>query len=143
MTKKGPAKGLTRAAAGELAARLDLNVHDTPICLACLSFVAVPIGSGDEAEAARSARRMAPDLWAEGLEQPVRLALRRARDAGVPDADAAILDVEARGPRSATVRAIVLRLGRDLDEHARGDFLKMGFQPWPPAELSSQIQRIE
>jgi hypothetical protein len=138
MTKKGSAKGLTRAAAAELAARLDLNVHDTPICLACLSLVAVPIGSGDEAEAARWARRMAPDLWAEGLEQPVRLALRRARDVGLPNADAAILDVEARGPRSATVRAIVLRLGRDLDDHARGDFLKMGFQPWAAAELSWQ-----
>ena len=86
---------------------------------------------------------MAPDLWEEGLEQPVRMALRRVRDAGVPDADAAILEVEARGPRSSTVRAIVLRLGRDLDEHARGDFLKMGFQPWPPSELSWQIQRIE
>jgi hypothetical protein len=37
------------------------------------------------------------------------------------------------------VREIVLRLGRDLDEHARGDFLKMGFQPWPPP----LIERIE
>ena len=33
------------------------------------------------------------------------------------------------------VWAIVLRLGGDLAEHARGDFLKMGFEPWPPPEL--------
>jgi hypothetical protein len=136
-------KGMSSAAAAELAAELDLDVHDMPICLACLSFVALPVGRGDEAEATRWARQMAPDLWAEGLEQPVRFALRRAREAGIPDAEAAILDVEARGPRSATVRAIVLRLGRDLDEDARGDFLKMGFQPWPPTGLSWQIQRFE
>ena len=76
------AKTITGAAAAELAARLDLNVHDIPICLACLSFVALPIGQGDERGARSWARRMAPDLWAEGLEQPVRLALRRAQQAG-------------------------------------------------------------
>jgi hypothetical protein len=101
----------------------------------------VPLGRGDEDEAGRWARRIARDLWAEGLERPVRLALRRARDAAVPDAEAAIHDVEARGPRSVTVRAIVLRLGSDLAENARGDFLKMGFEPWPPPELSrSRLQ---
>jgi hypothetical protein len=134
---------ISREAAAEVAARLDLDVHDVAICLACLSFVSVPLGSGDEDEAGRWARRIAPDLWAEGLEQPVRLALRRAQDAGVPDAEAAILDVEARGPRSAMVRAIVLRLGADLAEHARGDFLKMGFEPWPPPELSRRGQQRE
>jgi hypothetical protein len=119
---------MTGAEAKELAARLDLSVHDTPICLACLSFVAIPIGSGDEREARSWARRMAPDLWVEGLEQPVRLALRRARDAGVPKAAEAIENVELRGPRGVVVREIVLRLARELDEHARGDFQKMGFQ---------------
>jgi hypothetical protein len=116
-----------------------LNVHDIPICLACLSFVAVPIGRGDEREARTWARRVAPDLWAEGLEQPVRLALRRAREAGVPNAGQAIANVAARGPWGVVVREIVLRLGHDLDEHARGDFLKMGFQPLPPP----LIERIE
>jgi len=134
---------MTSAEAKELADRLDLNVHDMPICLACLSFVAVPIGSGDEREARSWARRMAPDLWAEGLEQPVRLALRRARVAGVPKAAEAIANVEAHGPRGVIVREIVLRLGRDLDEHARGDFLKMGFEPWPPRESRWSAQRIE
>jgi hypothetical protein len=127
---------ISREAAAEVAGRLDLDVHDVAICLACLSFVSLPLGSGDREEAVRWARRIAPDLWAEGLEQPVRLALRRAREAGVPDAEAAILDVEARGPRSVTVRAVVFRLGADLAEHARGDFLKMGFEPWPPPDLS-------
>jgi hypothetical protein len=136
-------KSITTEEATELAARLDLNVHDIPICLACLSFVAAPIGKGDEREATRWARRMAPDLWAEGLEQPVRLVLRRARDRGVPNADAAVADVEARGPRSVVVREIVLRLARDLDEHARGDFQKMGFQPWRPPAFRWSAQRIE
>ena len=126
----------------QLAARLDLNVHDVPICLACLSFVPIPIGSGDEREARSWARRMAPDLWAEGLEQPVRLALRRAQDAGVPGAAKAIANVEERGPRGVVAREIVLRLGRDLDQHARGDFLKMGFQPWPPREPGWRVQKI-
>jgi hypothetical protein len=134
---------MTGADAKAFAERLDLNVHDMPICLACLSFVAVPIGAGDEREATSWARRMAPDLWAEGLEQPVRLALRRALDADVPNASAAIANVEARGPRGVVVREIVLRLGRDLDKHARGDFLKMGFQPWPPQEDGWLVQRIE
>jgi hypothetical protein len=134
---------MTGEEARELAERLDLNVHDIPICLACLSFVAVPIGAGDEREAASWARRMAPDLWAEGLEQPVWLALRRARDAGVPKAAEALANVEARGPRGVVVREIVVRLGRDLDDHARGDFLKMGFQPWPPREGGWLAQQIE
>jgi hypothetical protein len=134
---------ITGAAAAELAARLGLNVHDIPICLACLSFVALPIGSGDEREARSWARRMAGDLWAEGLEQPARRALRRAQEAGVPNAETAIANVEAHGSRGVVVREIVLRLGRDLDEHARGDFLKMGFEPWPPRRRDWLIQRIE
>jgi len=32
---------MTGAEAKELANRLDLNVHDLPICLACLSFVSL------------------------------------------------------------------------------------------------------
>jgi hypothetical protein len=85
---------------------------------------------------------MAADLWAEGLEQPVRLALRRARDAGVPGAVEAIANIEAYAPRGMVVREIVLRLGRDLDEHARGDFLKVGFQPRPPPDLRWSRQRM-
>jgi hypothetical protein len=134
---------MTGVEAKELANRLDLNVHDLPICLACLSFVAVPIGRGDEREARSWARRMGPDLWAEGLEQPVRLALQLARERGVQNAAKAIANVEARGARGVVVREIVLLLGRQLDDHARGDFLKMGFQPWRPPASSWFVQRIE
>jgi len=62
----------------ELAARLDLDVDDIGICLACLSFVSFAIDSGDTREIARATKKIAPDLWAEGLEQPVRMALKRA-----------------------------------------------------------------
>jgi hypothetical protein len=41
-----------------------------------------------------------------------------------------------------TVREIVLRLAADLAEHARGDVLKMGFEPRQSME-TSQIQRLE
>ena len=41
---------------------------------------------------------MAPDLWAEGLAQPVRLALERARKRGVANAEEAIVAVDKAGP---------------------------------------------
>ena len=123
---------MTGAEARELADRLDLNVHDLPICLACLSFVSTSLG--DERKARSWARRMAPDLWADGLEPPVRLALRRAQGSGVPRAAEALANVRARGHQGVVVQEIVLHLGRQLDEHARGDLVKTGFQPWrPPA----------
>jgi hypothetical protein len=105
------------AQADELAAQLDLHVHDVPICLACLSFVVFAIDAGDEREIRLWTSRMTPDLWAEGLEQPARLALATL------------------GPRSPVARAIVRRLAGQLSEHARGDPLKMGFEPWPPPSV--------
>jgi len=119
-------------AAALLAARLDLDLDDTPICLACLSFVALPLGSGDEREARSWARRMSFDIWAEGLEQPALLALRRARDEGISDAEAGLADVGERGGRSLMAQGIVWHLAGDLAARARGDLLKMGFEPWPP-----------
>jgi hypothetical protein len=101
----------------------------------------------DERKARGWALRMAPDLWAERLEQPVRLALERARVAGVPKAADAIANVEARGARGVVVREIVLLLARQLDEKARADFRKMGLQSWrPPASSpffgeSSEVKR--
>jgi hypothetical protein len=74
---------------------------------------------------------MAPDLWAEGLAEPVGMALRRARERGVVNADEAIRSVAERGPRSQIVRAIVRRLAADLSTRAQGDLLRMGWQPWP------------
>jgi hypothetical protein len=128
---------VTRAEADSLVAALDLDVDDMPICLACLSFVCMDLDldSGDNRKIAGTITRVAPDLWAEGLALPVRMALARARDCGVVNADRAIADVEDRGFRSAVVRAIVRRLAEQLHARAKGDLLKMGFQPWPPPGL--------
>jgi hypothetical protein len=97
---------VTRAEAVALAAALELDVDDLAICQACLSFVSFAIDSGDERKVAGAITRMAPDLWAEGLSQPVRLALERARTLGVVNAEEAIAAVAKSGPRSQVVRAI-------------------------------------
>ena len=104
-----------------MAALLELDVDDIAICQACLSFVSFAIDSGDERKVAGSITRMAPDLWAEGLAQPVRLALERARKRGVANAEEAIVAVDKSGPRSPVVRAIVRRLAADLSARAQGD----------------------
>ena len=106
-----------RAAA--LADRLELDVMTVGVCLACLSFAAFPLEAGDERTARREARRLTPDLWAEGLELPTLLALERAKRDGVRDAREAIEDVRVNGPHSATVRAIVWRLAVDLADDVR------------------------
>jgi hypothetical protein len=126
---------VTRAAAEALAAQLDLDVDDLAICQACLSFVSFAIDSEDDREVTSWTMRIAPDLWAEGLAEPVRMALRRARERGVPNAREAIRVIEEKGPRNAVVHAIVRRLAAELSARAEGDLLKMGFQPWPPQEL--------
>jgi hypothetical protein len=123
---------VTRADAAALAGELDLDVDDLAICHACLSFVSFAIDAGDERKVAGSITRMAPDLWAEGLSQPVRLALERARKLGVANAEEAIAAVAKSGPRSQVVRAIVRRLAADLSARAQGDLFRMGWQPWPP-----------
>jgi hypothetical protein len=119
-----------------IASELDLDLDDIGICLACLSFVSMAIDHGDEREIRGELIRMTPDLWAEGLALPARLALQRARKQGVAGAEAALADIEKRGGRSLVAQAIVYRLAADLSARAKGDPLKMGFQPWPPAELN-------
>jgi hypothetical protein len=126
---------VTHAEAAALAAELELDVDDLAICHACLSFVSFAIDAGDERKVAGSITRTAPDLWAEGLAQPVRTALRRARERGVANAEEAIASVEKSGPRSQVTRAIVRRLAADLSARARGDLFRMGWQPWPPRGL--------
>jgi len=127
---------MSPAEANELAAALDLDIDDMGICLACLSFVSFALDSGNERKVAGEITRVAPDLWDEGLAQAVRMALQRAQERRVGNADAAIAEVEANGPRSRIVRAIVRRLAADLSARAQGDLLKMGFEPWPPRELA-------
>src|SRR5262249_38734401 len=43
----------------ELAARLEIDVDSSGVCLACLSFVSMPLADGDEATARRETRRLA------------------------------------------------------------------------------------
>lgn len=101
----------------ELFDRLD--VGRLPICLACLSFVAIPLGDGDEREAKRWARRMTPDIWHEGLAGPALAAMHAAVAEGVEGAAAALADLEANGGRSKTARELVLYLAADADRRMK------------------------
>jgi hypothetical protein len=123
---------VTNSDAAGLTAVLELDVDDLAICHACLSFVSVAIDACDERKVAGSITRMAPNLWAEGLSQPVRLALERARKLGIANAEEAIAAVAKSGPRSQVARAIVRRLAADLSARAQGDLFRMGWEPWPP-----------
>lgn len=104
----------TAAHARALVDELELDVNDSGVCKACLCFVAFAIDNGDEKDARRQTFALARPLWEEGLALHARLALERARVAGVPRAAEAIADVEQRGHRSPVVRAIVRRLGEGL-----------------------------
>jgi hypothetical protein len=96
-----------------VAAALDVEAVETVVCRACLASVALPLDRGDVSRAHREARVLGPDLWHEGLREPLLSTLRAAADAGVPDAREALRDLEARGARSAVVAAVVLRLAED------------------------------
>ena len=111
-------------AATQLVDQLELDVMTSGICLPCLTFVAFPLDSGDEREARHEARKLTPDLWHEGLELAVLVALETAKRHGVSGASEAIEDVQLRGHRSAVVAAIVWRLAQQLVEdmnRRRGD----------------------
>jgi hypothetical protein len=105
---------LDRKRAEILAPKLDLSVHEIPICLPCLSFVAFALDSGDERETRGATLRMTPDLWEEGLERPAQLALERASALGLKDADIALADVQSAGARTTIARAIVRVLALQL-----------------------------
>lgn len=128
------ASAITREAAAELAAKLELDVDEVGICHACLSVVSFPLRDGDEHETRRAIAEFAPILWDEGLAEPATCALEPAVADGVPGAQAGLADVQARQGRSDTVKAIVRRLAADLWQHSQGNPLRMGFKPWPPAE---------
>jgi|SRR6266498_2829081 hypothetical protein len=101
---------LTRAAAEQVAAAVDLHLDELAICEACLSFVTFALDRADLREIARATARLTPILWEEGLALPARLALERARSEGVPNAGAAVEELALDGGRSGVARAIVLRL---------------------------------
>jgi CTP:molybdopterin cytidylyltransferase MocA len=87
----------------DLASRLDVNLHSPGICYPCLSEFG---RSGDH--------WFVVTLWAEGLGRSVAAALRAH-----PEAAEAQRDFDDRGCRSDIFRAVVRRLARDLDEHAK------------------------
>ena len=98
---------LDRRRAWEVAATLELDMYEAGICLACLTFVAFPLDQGNEREVRGRTLEFTPILWEEGLEQPARRALERARERGVKDAERALADVDQAGARTAIARAIV------------------------------------
>lgn len=102
-----------------IAERLELDLLSSGVCLPCLTFIAFPLDSGDEAEARREARRLVPELWADGLELTTRLALETASRDGVAGADEALDEVNRLGPRSRVVEAIVWRLAELMVEDIR------------------------
>src|SRR5688572_2398429 len=104
-----------------LVDQLELDVMTAGICLPCLTFVAFPLGSGDERAARREARKLTPILWEEGLELAVLVALETAKRDGVSGASEAIEDVRRQGARSPVVAAIVWRFAEQLveDMHRR------------------------
>jgi hypothetical protein len=102
------------------ASQLDVDL-DARICLACLSFVSHALKRGDERQIARELRRVTADLWDEGLKELALAAVRRACESGVPDAPAALADLERNGGRSPVARSIVRRLAEELSRRARAN----------------------
>ena len=92
-------------------ADLGLDVDELPICQACLSFVSMSLD--DPKEARHWTYEMTPFIWEEGLREPALAAVRAAGDL------AALADLEARGGRSKTARAIVMELARQQDERSK------------------------
>ncbi len=104
--------------ADALAKRLELDL-DAPLCHACLSFVIFALDRGDARGIASEVRRMTSDLWNEGLAEIALGAVRRAVDAGIPDADAALADLERNGRHSAVARSIVKKLAEEISRRTR------------------------
>jgi hypothetical protein len=98
-----------------LSRRLDLDVDRMPICLMCLLDVALALHAGDEPQTRGATVRVSPDLWDEGLEAPLRLALERACEEAIPDARQALEDVDRLGPRTTIARAAVRLLAHQLN----------------------------
>ncbi|MGH3071752.1 MAG: hypothetical protein ACRDNB_05690 [Gaiellaceae bacterium] len=106
-------------ATSHLVDQFELDVMTSGICLPCLTFVAFPLDSGRDREARREARKLAPDLWEEGLELTTVRALEAAKRDGVAGAEEAVEDVNRHGARAAVVEAIVWRLAEQLVDDMR------------------------
>jgi hypothetical protein len=101
-----------------LATRLELSL-DKGICHACLCFVSFALDDGDPAEIARQTRHMTPVLWHDGLAEQALDAVRSACDRGLPDAAAALADLERNAGKSVVARSIVQRLAKELSRRTR------------------------
>jgi hypothetical protein len=109
---------LSKARAERLVRELELDL-DRGICHACLSFVSFAMDDGTPAQITGEVTRMTPYLWDDGLSVQAFEAVQRACAAGVRDAEEALADLEDKGGRSATARAIVRRLAAELSERER------------------------
>jgi hypothetical protein len=67
----------------------------------------------DPKEARHWTFEMTPILWEEGLREPALEAVQKFGDAD------ALADLEGKGGRSKTARAIVMHLARQQDERAK------------------------
>lgn len=97
-------------------ARLDIG-PDCGVCRVCLSTVAWTIRTGTPAQVRGLLCSMTPILWREGLAEVALAAARDAAAGDVPDAKAALSELEARGARSGVARAIVRHLAVELIRH--------------------------
>jgi len=91
----------------------------------CLSLVVTELDRADGRAAAGRITMVAPTLWAEGLDRPVRDALERQARSGVVDAIDALRDFDERSFRSGIFRAVVRRLAEELAEDARRAYLAL------------------
>lgn len=110
---------LPRRRADRLAAQLRLTLESTRICLACLSMVAFALDDCNRHEIQGRLMQLTVPLWEEGLAEPALTAVREACGRGLPDAPAALADLERAGGRTPIARAIVLCLARQLRRRAR------------------------
>ena len=106
-----------------LAKSLDVGLRSSGVCPMCLLLVATELGREDGRAAAGRITMIAPTLWAEGLDRPVRDALEQKVRLGAADATDALLDFDERGFRSGIFCAIVRRLAAELKESAHRAYL--------------------
>jgi hypothetical protein len=81
--------------------------------------VSFALDDGEPREIARQVRRIARDLWDEGLADQALPAVRRALELGVADAREALLDLERNGGDGVVARSIVRRLAAELSRRTR------------------------
>jgi hypothetical protein len=112
------ASKIAQAQADAVAAQLELDL-DRGICPVCLSFVSMALEAADPRKISRELRGMTPDLWHDGLDKQALAAAAKACELGVPNAYAALADLQLHGGKSIVAGAIVLRLAAELSARTR------------------------